>query len=119
MKVRPHVGASLAAGFANDPRLEMDAAELRLRAERRLGIMLAEQKPTIGMNKGTLRRGTDEEPRDQRPTLAEVGIDKKPSARSRKVGGIGEQAFEAMIENVRRRIADGGRVALDVTAMGL
>ena len=58
-------------------------------------------------------------PRDQRPTLAEVGIDKKLSARSQKVGGIGEQAFEAMIENVRQRIADGGRVALDVAAMGL
>jgi hypothetical protein len=28
-------------------------------------------------------------------------------------------AFEAMIENVRQRIADGGRVALDVPAMGL
>jgi hypothetical protein len=40
------------ARMANDTQLEMDAAELRLRAERRLGIMLAEQKRTIGLNKG-------------------------------------------------------------------
>jgi hypothetical protein len=69
--------------------------------------MLAEQKRAIGMNKGSLRRGTDEEPLDERPTLADVGIDKKLSARSQKVGGIGEQAFEAMVENVRQKIADG------------
>src|SRR5439155_6152634 len=40
------------ARMANDTQLEMDAAELRLRGERRLGIMLAEQKRTIGLNKG-------------------------------------------------------------------
>jgi hypothetical protein len=35
--------------------------------------------------------------------LAEVGIDKKLSARSQKVGSIGEQAFEAVVANVRCR----------------
>lgn len=104
------------ARMANDTQLESDATELRLRAERRLGIMLSEQKLTIGMNKGVLRRGTDEEPRDERPTLADVGIDKKLSARSQKIGGIGEQAFEAMIESVRDRIAGGGRVSLDIVS---
>lgn len=105
------------ARMANDTQLEADATELRLRAERRLGIMLTEQRNTIGMNRGSLRRGTDEEPRDERPTLADVGIDKKLSARSQKIGGIGEQAFEAMIESVRGRIASGDRVSLDVAAV--
>jgi N6-adenosine-specific RNA methylase IME4 len=106
------------ARMANDTQLEMDAAELRLRAERRLGIMLSEQKATIGLNRGRLRRGSDEEPRDERPTLSEIGIDKKLSMRSQKVGGIGEQAFEAVVANVRQRISDqNGRVSLDVTAI--
>lgn len=104
------------ARMANDTQLEMDATELRLRAERRLGLMLTEQKNTLGMNRGSLRRGPDEEPRDGRPTLADVGIDKKLSSRSQRVGGIGEQAFEAMIEGVRQKIADGGRVSLDISA---
>jgi hypothetical protein len=51
--------------------------------------LLAEQKNTIGMNRGSLRRGSDEEPRDERPTLADVGVDKMLSMRSQKVGGIG------------------------------
>jgi hypothetical protein len=89
------------ARMANDTQLEMDSAELRLRAERRLGIMLSEQKQTLGLNKGSLRRGTESEPRDNRPTLADVGIDKKLSARSQKVGNIGEQAFEAVVAITR------------------
>jgi hypothetical protein len=50
--------------------------------------------------------------------LDEVGIDRKLSARSQKVSGIGEKAFEAVVANVRQRIADqDGRVSLDVTAV--
>jgi hypothetical protein len=105
------------ARMANDTQLEMDSAELRLRAERRLGIMLSEQKRTFGMAKpGPKKIGSDREP-NSAPTLAEVGIDKKLSMRSQKVGSIGEQAFEVVVANVRQRIADqDGRVSLDVTA---
>lgn len=106
------------ARMANDTQLEADATELRLRAERRLGIMLTEQKRTVGMNRGGWEsRGSDGEPQDRVPTLAEVGIDKKLSARSQKIGGIGEQAFEAMVESVRGRIAGGDRISLDVVAV--
>jgi N6-adenosine-specific RNA methylase IME4 len=112
------------ARMANDTQLEMDATELRLRAERRLGIMLADQKATVGFNKGAASggskdgsRGSFTEPRDTRPTLADVGVDKKLSARSQKIGGIGERAFEAMVDSMRQRIADGGRVSLDVSSV--
>lgn len=102
------------ARMANDTQLESDATELRLRAERRLGIMLADQKRTVGLAKpGPKKIGSDEEP-NSTPTLREVGIDKKLSARSQKIGGIGEQAFEAMIESVRGRIASGDRVSIDI-----
>ncbi|WP_282608414.1 hypothetical protein [Pelagibius sp. Alg239-R121] len=34
----------------------------------------------MGLNTGSLLRGANEEPRDERPTLAEAGIDKKLSS---------------------------------------
>ena len=37
---------------AQDKTLEEDAAEIRLRAERRLREMMAEQKATVGTNQG-------------------------------------------------------------------
>jgi hypothetical protein len=58
------------ARMANDTQLEMDAAELRLRAERRLGIRLSQQNRLMVFNNGSLRRGTESEPRDSRPTRA-------------------------------------------------
>ncbi|MCS3692025.1 N6-adenosine-specific RNA methylase IME4 [Bradyrhizobium elkanii] len=104
------------ARMAKDTQLEIDATELRLRAERRLGIMLSEQKQTIGMNRGGWQTcGSGEEPQDRIPTLAEVGIDKKLSSRAQRIGGIGEQAFEAMVESVRDRIASGERIGLNIT----
>lgn len=42
------------AKIANNKQLEIDATEIRIRAGRRLGAMLAEQKKTVGLAK----RGT-------------------------------------------------------------
>jgi hypothetical protein len=95
------------ARMAKDTQLEMDATELRLRAERRLGIMLTEQKRTVGLNRGGWQScGTDEEPQDRVPTLSEVGIDKKLSARSQKIGGIGEAPpmFFTRLANCRQEL---------------
>lgn len=82
---------------AKDTQPEVDATELRLRAERRLGLMLTEQKQKNGFARGGQpyqgSTGTDEEPVERIPTLAEVGIDKKLSSRAQRIGGIGEQAF--------------------------
>lgn len=102
--------------MANDVTLEMDAADLRLRAERRLGMMLTEQKRDGILSRGGRpKTGTDEEP-VSKVTLEELGIDKKLSARSQKVGGIAERAFEAMIARTRQRIADGaGKVSFDLS----
>jgi N6-adenosine-specific RNA methylase IME4 len=101
--------------MANDVTLEMDAADLRLRAERRLGIMVAEHKQAGLLSKGGRpKTGTDGEPVST-VTLEALGIDKKLSARSQKVGGIAERAFEAMVARTREKIAEGaGRVSLDI-----
>jgi len=57
-----------------------------MRAERRLGELLVVQKETVGLNRGaqgSIVTGAKREPlKDQRPTLASVGIDKKLSSRT-------------------------------------
>lgn len=39
----------------------------------------------MGLNTGQLRRGSELEPRESAPTLAEAGIDKKLSSRAQKL----------------------------------
>lgn len=92
--------------FTQDKQLEMDACEIRIRAERRLGEMLSEQKRTVGLATGTrgqkLTRITGgaiaEPPENDKPTLAAAGIDKKLSARSQAIAAIPEAKFEAALD---------------------
>jgi hypothetical protein len=62
----------------------VDAAEIRFRAERRIGELLEAQRDGVGLNAGLLLRGSEMDPRDTRPTLAEAGIDKHLADRARK-----------------------------------
>lgn len=59
------------------------AAEIRMRAERRLGELIKAQKETVGLNPGTRpsreHGGTMQAP-PSIPTLAEIGIDKRLSS---------------------------------------
>lgn len=87
---------------AKNRQLEMDAAEIRIRAERRLGEMLHDQKETVGFNRGAFVGGTNKEPPiDDRPTLAEAGIDKKLSSRAQKLAEMPEKEFESRMGNMR------------------
>ena len=65
--------------------LEIDAAEIRIRAERRLGELLVEQKATVGLNRGAAGIGTSAVPQENRtPTLADIGVDKKLSSHAQR-----------------------------------
>ena len=109
--------------MAKDKTMEIDAAEIRLRAERRLGEMLLEQKETIGLNRGTAGAGRpslggskSEPPKSSSiPTLAEAGIDKKLSMRAQQYASVPPEEFEAVVENWRDKVsADGVRVSLKI-----
>lgn len=96
---------------AKNKELEIDAAEIRIRAERRLGEMLREQKETVGLNTGTqgfgrpsLGGSSEEPPKSDIPTLADVGIDKKLSSRAQKVADIPEDKFESIMGEWRDRV---------------
>ena len=70
----------------------MDASEIRIRAERRLGEMIKAQKEGPGLNTGAMGIGTSAVPQENRtPTLAEVGIDKKLSSRSQAIAEDGRR----------------------------
>jgi hypothetical protein len=93
-----HVLGAMAADLVTGARqaknreLEADASELRVRAEPRLGEMIAEQKATVGLNRGLAGSkvtGSAAVPvRDTRPTLADAGIDKKLSSKAQKLSAM-------------------------------
>ena len=105
---------------AKDRQLEIDAAEIRIRAERRLGEMLAQIKATTGLAKGgTPYRdtftGPDLKPVERAPTLDEIGIDKNLSSRAQKLASISDRAIEARIAGWRGKAErDAGRVTADI-----
>lgn len=98
---------------AKNKQLEIDAAEIRIRAERRLGELMAAQRETVGLNAGAAAGGEKEgprglyiNPRDERPTLAEAGIDKNLADRARKLAAIPEEKFEGMVSGWRGRVEE-------------
>ena len=91
---------------AKNRQLEIDAAEIRIRAERRYGEMIVEIKHKTGLNAGS--RGqlvgrhasggfATKPPEDPRPTLSDLGADKKLSARSQRLAEVPPKAFERAI----------------------
>jgi hypothetical protein len=81
--------------MANDKTLEVDAAEIRIRAVRRLGEMLAAQKADGGLNSGAQGnpggQGAKLVPSSQTsaqpPKLSDAGISYDLSSRSQKLNG--------------------------------
>lgn len=82
--------------------LEIDATEIRVRAERRLGELLAYQKKTVGLHGGgrPLKTSSDME-RVSKATLADAGIDRKLSSRVQKIAALPEGEFEIALDNWR------------------
>jgi hypothetical protein len=94
-----------AAKIAKDREMEANAYELRARAERRLGEMMAAQKETVGLNTGAKGVGKKPEVRDsQKPTLAETGIDKNLAHRARSAAAMTDEAFTDHVETERELI---------------
>ena len=97
---------------AKNKTLEIDAAEIRLRAERRLGELIGDQKHGGGLATGAQYGGRAKidgsraEPSIKTPTLAELGIDKKLSSRAQKIAAIPEATFEAQMASWRERAAE-------------
>jgi phage N-6-adenine-methyltransferase len=108
---------------AKNKQLELDATEIRIRAERRVGELMAAQRDDIGLATGAAGggkkdgpRGSLVAPRDTRPTLDEAGIDKHLADRARKLAKMPDETFEAVIDVWRESSTNAQRVTTDVLA---
>lgn len=109
---------------ASDKGLEIQAAQIRFRAERRLGEMIVAQKETVGLNagsRGQLAGKSDsggavvEQPEDERPRLADIGIDRKLSSKAQKLAAMDLAEFEHALARHKQEMESGaGRVAMDL-----
>ena len=86
---------TLYARQAKNRALEADAFEIRIRAEARLGEMMAVQKATVGLATGTAGQGRPplgglrkNPPNTQLPTLAAAGMDKNLAHRARTLAAM-------------------------------
>ena len=85
------------------PEVIRKAEEIKLRAERRAGELLKEAPK----NKGQILRGSTIVPREDTPTLKEMGVTKKQSFRWQKIANIPEEKFENYIE-VQKELSTSG-----------
>lgn len=117
--------------MAQDKTLEVDAAEIRIRAERRLGEMLAHQKATGGLATGARLAGSKpgsndgssavvaNDHRPKAPKLADAGISKDLSSRAQKLAAVPAGEFEAEIGQWRERVSEeGNRVSARLQTAG-
>jgi hypothetical protein len=111
-------GLVAAARAASNRDVEAEAAALKLEAERRLGQLIAAQRETVGLNTGTAGQGRptalggipDTPPKkDDRPTLAEAGIDKNLAKRARRAAALAEPEFKTALEVTREDVRAGSR----------
>jgi N6-adenosine-specific RNA methylase IME4 len=103
---------------AKNKDLEADALEIRMRATRRIGAMMEEQKKTVGLASGREGKrkslGLPENPSD-RPTLSQ-GIDKSLAHSARKLAALSEEAFERTVDDGRSALSDVVRNAMRADA---
>jgi phage N-6-adenine-methyltransferase len=110
-----------AARIAKNKQAEVDMAEIRFRAERALGEMMAAQRDaglmaTAGRPKEI---GFEENPIIKSPTLAEAGIDKNLADRARKFAAIPEQEFNGIVSDWRDKVEqENERVTVNLLEAG-
>lgn len=94
----------LYAQQAKDRELIELATEIRLRAERRAGEMLkemAKNKGTRGDGRPSLGGRKQTPPKDETPSLANIGITKQQSSRWQKLANMPDQKFEEKVGMVK------------------
>lgn len=101
---------------AKDKQMLIGATELRFRAERRLGEMIAAQKETVGLGQpGVKPQLGSENELNRRATLAEAGIDKKLSSRAQKMAAIDDVSFDESLNIWRDKVEqENERVSINL-----
>lgn len=111
---------------AKNKQLEIDASEIRFRAERRIGELMAAQREAGLMSTGAQGSGSNQhqvvrvETKPAAITLSEAGIDKNLADRARKYAAVPEQEFEDILADRRERIeTENKRVTVNLIEAGV
>jgi hypothetical protein len=107
-----HAAMAAYARQAKNRELEARCAEIRMRATRRLGEMIREQKRTVGLAKGAANAGyrktrvdtsggLSNNPSENIPTLASQGIDKNLAHQARTLSDLPPEKFEGRVAQAR------------------
>lgn len=102
---------------AKNKQLEIDATEIRFRAERRLGQLMMLQKATVGLAKRgpSKKRGVINTPQNSPATLDVAGIDKNLAKLARKYAAVPDDKFEGILAQRRATIeAADAKVTVDL-----
>ncbi len=122
MHIRDEAEMLRAAGrIAKNRDLEMQAIEIRMRGERRLGEIIKAHDETVGLNRGgrPAKTSTPEEQVSRPGTLAEAGIDRKLSSRAQKMAAVPAGEFEALVgEWKAESAAADGRLTTNLLKVG-
>lgn len=99
---------------AKNRQMEVDAAEIRIRAERRVGELIEQQRETAGLATGgqPYQGNPTGSNLDPVGTLAEAGIDKHLANTARKLAELPDDEFEEKLSDWRK--SESGRVAVDI-----
>ena len=92
---------------ANDRDREADAAEIRMKAVRRLGEMMQGQKATVGLAQGAREPGTKRGTTrviGKPASLAEAGIGKNLAHQARTLSKMPKPAFERTVQDKRQGV---------------
>lgn len=102
---------------AKNRALEVDATEIRVRAERRYGELLFDLKASGQIAEGR-RKTVESERQFPRLTLVELDTTRDLSSRCQRIASLPAQKFEHMIAEWRHHaLEDGGRIAFDALMM--
>jgi N6-adenosine-specific RNA methylase IME4 len=82
---------------AKNTELEADCVEIRMRAERKVGELIKAQRETVGLNRGAAVPTRV----DEKPTLADAGIDKNLAHRARTLAAASDTRFEQAVAQAR------------------
>jgi hypothetical protein len=94
------------ARVAKNRQLEIDAAEIRIRAERRLGELIIIGKEAGQIAEGRPPKNCTDEERFPRVRLEDAGIDRKLSARSQRYAALPEVEFEGLVDAWRESLEE-------------
>lgn len=108
----------LRARHVRDRKLLADATEFQMRVERWLGALLVEAKAAGHLRQGRPLKVTADAQDAPAATLADIGVDRKLSMKVQQAAALAPAAFDAIIADMREKIAAGRAKVVSVMVGG-